>query len=98
MSDTELEDDSDNEDDGILNAFTVTADPTDRASKTVDDEEDLIDSKFEKMDDHDDIHAAYEKLYKVFEKHYKLYRLANKKLSDVELDREELSMKFDKAN
>ena len=57
-----------------------------------------MDSKFEKMDDHDDIHAAYEKLYKVSKKHYKLYRLANKKLSDVELDREELSMKFDKAN
>ena len=57
-----------------------------------------MDSKFEKMDDHDDIHVAYEKLYKVFEKHDKLYRLANKKLSDVELDREELSMKFDKAN
>ena len=98
MSDIELEDDSDNEDDGILNAFTATVDPTDRGSKTVDDEEDLMDSKFEKMDDHDDIHAAYEKLYKVSKKHYKLYRLANKKLSDVELDREELSMKFDKEN
>ena len=98
MSDTELEDHSDNEDDGILNAFTATVDATDRGSKTVDDEEDLMDSKFEKMDDHDDIHAAYEKLYKVSKKHYKLYRLANKKLSDVELDREELSMKFDKAN
>ena len=98
MSDTELEDHSDNEDDGILNAFTATVDPTDRGSKTVDDEEDLMDSKFEKMDDHDDIHVAYEKLYKVSEKHDKLYRLANKKLSDVELDREELSMKFDKAN
>ena len=57
-----------------------------------------MDSKFEKMDDHDDIHVAYEKLYKVSEKHDKLFRLANKKLSDVELDREELSMKFDKAN
>ena len=98
MSDTELEDHSDNEDDGILNAFTATVDPTDRGSKTVDDEEDLMDSKFEKMDDHDGIHVAYEKLYKVSEKHDKLYRLANKKLSDVELDREELSMKFDKAN
>ena len=98
MSDTELEDHSDNEDDGILNAFTATVDATDRGSKTVDDEEDLMDSKFEKMDDHDDIHVAYEKLYKVSEKHDKLYRLANKKLSDVELDREELSMKFDKAN
>ena len=98
MSDIELEDDSDNEDDGILNAFTATVDPTDRGSKIVDDEDDLMDSKFEKMDDHDDIHVAYEKLYKVSEKHDKLFRLANKKLSDVELDREELSMKFDKAN
>ena len=45
-----------------------------------------------------DIHTAYEKLYKVSEKHEKLYRLATKKLSDVELDREELSTKFDEAN
>ena len=45
-----------------------------------------MDSKFEKMDDQDDIHIAYQKLYKVFEKHEKLYRLATKKLSDVELD------------
>ena len=37
-------------------------------------------------------------MYKVSEKHEKLYRLATKKLSDVELDREELSTKFDKAN
>ena len=50
------------------------------------------------MDDQDDIHTAYEKLYKVSEKHEKLYRLATKKLSDVELDREELSTKFDEAN
>ena len=67
-------------------------------SETVDDEKDLVDSKFEKMDDQDDIHIAYEKLYKVFEKHEKLYRLATKKLSDVELDREELSTKFNEAN
>ena len=64
----------------------------------VDEEEDFMDSKFEKMDDQDDIHTAYEKLYKLFEKHEKLYRLATKKLSDVELDREELSTKFDEAN
>ena len=37
-------------------------------------------------------------MYKVSEKHKKLYRLATKKLSDVELDREELSTKFDEAN
>ena len=50
------------------------------------------------MDEQDDIHTAYAKLYKVFEKHEKLYRLATKKLSEVELDREELSTKFDEAN
>ena len=50
------------------------------------------------MDDQDDIHTAYEKLYKVSEKHEKLYRLATKKLSDVELDCEKLSTKFDEAN
>ena len=35
------------------------------------------------MDDQDDIHIAYEKLNKVFEKYEKFYRLATKKLSDV---------------
>ena len=37
-------------------------------------------------------------MYKVSKKREKLYRLATKKLNDVELDREELSTKFDKAN
>ena len=64
----------------------------------MDDEEDLVDSKFKKMDDQDDMHTSYEKLYKVFEKHEKLYRLATKKLSDVELDQKEFSTKFDEAN
>ena len=64
----------------------------------VDDEQDLVDSKFNKMDDQDDIHTAYKKLYEVSKKHEKLYKLATKKLSDVELDREELSTKFDEAN
>ena len=63
LSDTEPEDDSnDNDDEGILNAFTATVDPTDEGSEVVDDDEDLVDSKFEKMDDQDDIHIAYEKL------------------------------------
>ena len=57
-----------------------------------------MDSKFKKMDDQDDMHTSYEKLYKVFEKHEKLYRLATKKLSDVELDQKEFSTKFDEAN
>ena len=37
-------------------------------------------------------------MYKLSEKHEKLYKLTTKKLSDVELDREELSTKFDEAN
>ena len=52
MSDIELEDDSDdNDDERILNAFTAIVVSTDRVPDTVDDEEDLVDSKFEKMDD-----------------------------------------------
>ena len=99
LSDTKLEDDSNgNDEEGILNALTATVDPTDGGSKKVDDEEDLVDLKFEKMDDQDDIHTAYEKLYKVSEKHEKLYKLATKKLSDVELDQEELCTKFDEVN
>ena len=98
LSDTEPEEDSDNEDDGILNAFTATINPTDGIFEDVDEEEELVESKFEKMDDQDDIHTAYENLYKLSEKHEKLYRLTNKKLSDVELNREELSTKFDETN
>ena len=69
-----------------MNALTAIVDPTNGVSETVNDEEDLVDSKFEKMDDQDDIYTAYEKLYKVSEKHKKVYRLTTKKLSDVELD------------
>ena len=64
----------------------------------MDEEEDLVESKFEKMDEQDDIHIAYAKLYKVSKKHEKLYRLATKKLSDMELDREELFTKVDETN
>ena len=98
LRDTEPEDDSDNEDDGILNAFTATVNPTKGIVEDVDEEEDLVESKFEKTDEQDDIHTAYTKLYKVSEKHEKLYRLATKKLSEVELEREEISTKFDEAN
>ena len=85
-------------DDRILNAFTATVNPTEGMVEDVDEEEELVESKFEKMDNQDDIHTAYTKLYKVLEKHKKMYRLASKKLSDVELEREELSTKFDEAN
>ena len=98
LSDTEPEDDSDNEDDGILNAFTATINPTEGIVEDVDEEEELVESKFEKIDKQDDIHTTCAKLYKVSKKHEKMYRLASKKHSDVELEREELSTKFDKAN
>ena len=98
LSDIESEDESDNEDDGILNAFTATVNPTKGIVEDVDKEEEFVESKFEKMDEHDDIHTAYAKLYKVSKKHEKLYRLATKKLSEVELKREEISTKFDEAN
>ena len=98
LSDIELEDDCDNEDDGILNSFTATVDPIDGIVEDVVEEEKLVESKFEKMDDQDNIHTAYKKLYKLSEKHEKLYRLTTKKLSDVERNREELSTKFDEAN
>ena len=99
LSDTKPENDSDdNDDEGILNAFTTTVNPTERIVEKVDEEEDLVESKFKKIDKQDDIHTAYAKLYKVSKKHEKLYRLATKKLSEVELYREELSTKFDEAN
>ena len=55
MSNTEPEDDSDNEDDGILNAFIVTVNPTEGIVEGVDEEEELVESKFKRMDEHDDI-------------------------------------------
>ena len=66
LSDIELEDDFDNEDDGILNAFIAIVNPTDGIVEDIVEEEELVESKFEKMDDQDDIHTAYEKLYKLF--------------------------------
>ena len=98
LSDIKLENDSNNKDDKILNAFTATANPTDGIVEDVVEEEELVESKFENMDDQDDIHTTYEKLYKFFEKHEKLYRLNTKKLSDIELNHEELYTKFDEAN
>ena len=64
----------------------------------MDEEEELVESKFEKIDEQDDIHTTYAKLYKVLEKHEKMYRLASKKFSDVELERGELCTKFDETN
>ena len=58
LSDTEPKDDSDNEDDGILNAFTATVNPTKGITEDVDEEEELVESKFEKIDEQDDIQTA----------------------------------------
>ena len=55
LSNTEPEDDSDNEDDGILNAFTATVNTIDGIVEDVVEEEELVESKFEKMDGQDDI-------------------------------------------
>ena len=51
LSNTEPEDDSNNKDDGILNAFTATVNPTEGIVKDVNEEEELVKSKFEKMDE-----------------------------------------------
>ena len=98
LSDIKPDDNSENKDDEILNAFTATINPTEGIVEDVDEEEELVESKFEKIDEQYDIHIAYAKLYKVSKKHEKLYRLATKKLSDVELEWKEISTKFDEAN
>ena len=87
LSDIEPEantDDSDQE--LIVSAFIATVESLEEAVELVDEEKELIESKFKKMDEQDDFHIAYSKLYKVFEKHEKLYRLATRKLSEVELE------------
>ena len=49
LSNTEPKDDFGNEDDGILNAFIVTINPTEGIVEDVDEEELLVESKFEKI-------------------------------------------------
>ena len=51
LSDTKLKNDFDNEDDGILNAFTTIVNPTEGIVEDVDGEKELVESKFEKMDE-----------------------------------------------
>ena len=48
LSNTKPKDDSDNEDDGILNATVI---PTEGIVEDMDEEEELVESKFEKMDE-----------------------------------------------
>ena len=72
-------------------AFIATIESSKESKELVDKEEELMESKFEKLDEKDDIKIAYSKLYNNSEKYEKLYRLATRKLSEVELEREELS-------
>ena len=81
-----------------MSAFTTTIKSPEEVVDLIDEEEELIESKFKKMDDQDDIHITYTKLYKVSKKHEKLYRLATRKLSEVELQCEELYTKVNEAN
>ena len=87
LSDTELEVDSeDSNQEGIVSAFTATIDSSKESEELDDEEEDLMESKFEEMDEKDDIHTTYSKFYKNSEKQQKLYKLATRKLSEVELE------------
>ena len=51
LSDIEPEDDSNNEDDWTLNAFTAIVNPTKGIVEDMDEKEELVESKFEKMDE-----------------------------------------------
>ena len=58
LSDTEPEANSDDSDqEGIVSVFTATIESPKEAEKLVDEEEELMKSKFEKMDEQDDIHT-----------------------------------------
>ena len=59
LSDMKLEANSDESDqEGIVSAFTATVESSEEVVDLIDEEEELIESKFEKMDDQDDIHTA----------------------------------------
>ena len=99
LSDIGLEADlEDSDQEGTFMAFTTTIKSPKESEELVDEEEELMELKFEKIDEKDDIHTAYSKLYKNSEKHENLYRLATKKLSEVELERKELSTKVEETN
>ena len=99
LSDTKPNADSeDNDQEGTFMAFTTTIESPKESEELVVEEEELTESKFEKMDEKNDILNAYSKFYKNFEKHEKLYRLATRKLNEMELEREELSTKVDEVN
>ena len=99
LSDIEPEADSkDSDQEEIFMAFATTIDSSKESEVLTDEKKDMMESKFKKMDEKDNIYIAYAKLYKNYEKYEKLYRLARRKLSNVKLEWEELSTKVDEAN
>ena len=63
MSDTELEADFDDSDqDEIVSAFIATVESLEEAVELIDEEEELMELEFKKMDEQDDIHTTYSKL------------------------------------
>ena len=64
LSDIGPKDDSNNEDDRILNAFIAIINPIKGIVEDMNEEEKLV----EKIDEQNDIHTAYAKLYKVSKK------------------------------
>ena len=99
MSDTKPESDSD--DIGQVEksmAFTAIIELVNDTKEAISEDEELDESNFKKLDDNDDIQIAYSTVYKNSKKYEKLYRLAMKKLSKVEIKTENLSTKVDKGN
>ena len=79
-------------------AFTTIIELVNDTKEAISEDEELDESNFKKLDDNDDIQIAYSTLYKNSKKYEKLYRLAMKKLSKVEIKTENLSTKVDKGN
>ena len=79
-------------------AFTAIIELVNDTKEAISEDEELDESNFKKLDDNDDIQIAYSTVYKNSKKYEKLYRLAMKKLSKVEIKTENLSAKVDKGN
>ena len=99
LSDTKLESDSDdNDQEEKIMAFTAPVKLANDTREAISEDEELDESKFETLDENDDIQIAYSKIYKNFKKYEELYRLAMKKLSKVEIKRGNFSTKVDEGN
>ena len=99
LSDTKLESDSDdNDQEEKIMAFTAPVKLANDTREAISEDEELDESKFETLDENDDIQIAYSKIYKNFKKYEELYRLAMKKLSKVEIKRDNFSTKVDEGN